>query len=98
MRSKINFLFPIISFLLLFPSGLKARDLNEYWYGIGIGTSELLCSLKNNGVISSNYMNEYLKDYILKLRTLDNNLVKVDKFKAGVTHINSFYPSCNLRS
>ena len=55
MSSKKKFLLSIISCLFLFPSALNARDLDEYWYGIGVGMSELLCTLKSNGIISNKY-------------------------------------------
>ena len=98
MSSKKNFLLSIISCLFLFPSALNARDLDEYWYGIGVGTSELLCTLKSNGIISDKYMNSYMRDYLIRVRTLDRTVARIDKFEDGITLINNIYPSCNLSS
>ena len=98
MTSKKHFLLSIIPCLFLFPSALNARDLDEYWYGIGVGMSELLCTLKSNGTISNKYMNSYMREYLMGVRTLDRKVARIDKFEDGISLVNSIYPSCNLRS
>ena len=98
MSSKKHFLLSIISCLFLFPSALNARDLDEYWYGIGVGMSELLCTLKSNGIISNKYMNSYMREYLIGAKTLDRKVARIDKFEDGISLVNSIYPSCNLRS
>ena len=79
MSSKKKFLLSIISCLFLFPSALNARDLDEYWYGIGVGMSELLCTLKSNGIISNKYMNSYMREYLMGAGTLDRKVARIDK-------------------
>ena len=98
MKNNQYLLLGIIFSLFFLPSGVKARDLDEYWYGIGVGTSELLCTFKNNGLISNSYMNLYMKDYLRNAENLDKKLVRLDKFKDGIELVNSLYTSCNLRS
>ena len=97
MKVKIPFFFSTLSLFLLIPSNLEARNLEEYWYGIGIGTAELLCYLKSNGMITDNYMNTYMRNYIANAKSLDQSLVRLKNFNDGIKLVNNVYPSCNIR-